>query len=143
MNLDPSFKVNFSQDLMQLRYELNIIFIRSRIQKLISIGDYYNADILKEKADEMEKVEMSKAAIESEVDINKERNKLISNHEKTLQALLRRVERDRREQLKHRQFDTQRLIQRNKNLIKDIFNRQAQEKRKTKKFLQWALSDIN
>ena len=110
---------------------------------MISIGNYYDADALKIKADEMEKVEMSRAAIESEIDMDKERSKLSSNHDKTLHALLRRVERDRREQLKHRQFDTQRLVQRNKNLIKDIFNRQAQEKRKTKKFLQWALSDIN
>lgn len=57
--------------------------------------------------------------------------------------MLRRIERDRREQTKHRQDDTQRLIQRNKNLLKDIFNRQIQEKRKTKQFLTWALSDIH
>jgi len=42
----------------------------------------------------------------------------------------------------HRQSDTQRLLQRNKNLIRDILNRQTHEKRKTKQFLSWALSDI-
>lgn len=77
------------------------------------------------------------------MDVEKEKGKLVATHEKALHAMLRRIERDRREQVKHRQFDTQRLIQRNKNLLKDIYNRQAHEKRKTKTFLNWALSDIN
>jgi hypothetical protein len=87
-------------------------------------------------------VELSKAAIESEMDIDKDKAKLIQAHEKTLHAMLRRIERDRREQMKHRQSDTHRLIQRNKNLLKDIYNRQTHEKRKTKQFLNWSLSDI-
>lgn len=134
MEEDPNFKVVFSQDLIQLR---------NRIRKLISVGQYAEAKALKEKEEKLEKVELSRAAIESEMDIDKDRQKLVGQHEKVLQAMLRRIERDRREQLKHRQADTQRLIQRNKNLIKDIYNRQGNEKRKTKQFLSWALSDIH
>jgi len=81
-----------------------------------------------EKANTLEKVEYSKAAIESEMDIDKELRKLINAHDKNIHAMLRRIERDRREQMKHRQEDTQRLVQRNKNLLKDIMNRQNQEK---------------
>lgn len=99
--------------------------------------------MLKEKADNLEKVELGKAAIESEMNMDKEKNKLVALHEKSLHAMLRRIERDRREQMKHRQDDTQRLVQRNKNLLKDIYSRQAQEKRKTKEFLNWALGDIH
>lgn len=75
--------------------------------------------------------------------MEREKNKLFTSHEKSKQAILRRIERDRLEQMKHRQSDTQRLLQRNKNLIKTIYDRQIQEKRKTKQFLNWALSDIH
>jgi hypothetical protein len=40
-----------------------------------------------------------------------------------LAALLKRIQRDRNEQLKHRQIDSQRLIQRNKNLLLDLLNK--------------------
>ena len=134
MNKDPTFKVVLSQDL---------IMLRNKIDKLISIGNYGEANNLKEKADQLEKVEYTKAAIESEMEVDKDLQKLILVHEKTIHAMLRRIERDRREQTKHRQEDTNRLLQRNKNLIRDINNRQNQEKRKTKQFLTWALSDIH
>jgi hypothetical protein len=134
MDNNPNFKIVFSQDL---------ILLRNRISKLISVGNYDEADQLKDKADQLEKVEYSKAAIESEMDVDKEKQKIILAQEKTLNTILRRIERDRREQMKHRQEDTQRLILRNKNLVTDIYNRQNQEKRKTKQFLTWVLSDIH
>ncbi|CAI2386408.1 unnamed protein product [Moneuplotes crassus] len=134
MKRETTFKVTLSQDL---------ILLRNRIEKLISIGKYEEADILKDKAEELEKVEYTKAAIESELDIDKDKERLIAAHQKTIEAMLRRIERDRREQTRHRKDDTQRLVQRNKNLLKDIDTRQAQEKRKTKQFLTWALSDIH
>ena len=119
LSQDPNFKVVFSQDL---------ILLRDRINKLISVGKDAEAIRLQEKANTLEKVEYSKAAIESEMDIDKELRKLINAHDKNIHAMLRRIERDRREQMKHRQEDTQRLMQRNKNLLKDIMNRQNQEK---------------
>lgn len=56
-----------------------------------------------------------------------------------MQTLLRRIQRDREEQVKHRQVDSNRLIQRNKNLLKDILEKQATEKRRTENFLKFAL----
>ena len=44
---DPNFKIVFSQDL---------IMLRNRINKLISVGKYDEANRLKEKADQLEKV---------------------------------------------------------------------------------------
>lgn len=114
MNKDPTFKVVLSQDL---------IMLRNKIDKLISIGNYGEANNLKEKADQLEKVEYTKAAIESEMEVDKDLQKLILVHEKTIHAMLRRIERDRREQTKHRQEDTNRLLQRNKNLLRDINSR--------------------
>mmetsp|Transcript_1454 Transcript_1454/g.2546 ORF Transcript_1454/g.2546 Transcript_1454/m.2546 type:complete len:125 (-) Transcript_1454:40-414(-) len=56
-----------------------------------------------------------------------------------LAALLKRIQRDRNEQLKHRQIDSQRLIQRNKNLLLDLLNKQNMETRRTTQFLRFAL----
>ncbi|CAE7568317.1 serC [Symbiodinium natans] len=44
-----------------------------------------------------------------------------------LQALLKRIQRDRGEQIRHRQLDSQRLIQRNKNLKADLYKKQHLE----------------
>ena len=46
-------------------------------------------------------------------------------------ALLKRIQRDRNEQLKHRQQDSQRLIQRNKNILNDLLNKQNAETKRT------------
>ncbi|CAI2386886.1 unnamed protein product [Moneuplotes crassus] len=134
MNNNPTFKVTLSQDL---------ILLRNKINKLISLGKYEEANHLREKAEEQEKIEYTKAAIESDLDVDKNKVKLNFTHQKTIRAMLLRIERDRREQDKHRKEDTQRLVQRNKNLLKSISTRQAQEKRKTKQFLSWALGDIS
>ena len=56
-----------------------------------------------------------------------------------MQALLRRIQRDREEQVKHRQIDSNRLIQRNKNLLNDILEKQGTEKRRTQHFLKYSL----
>ena len=56
-----------------------------------------------------------------------------------MSALLKRIQRDRNEQLKHRQIDSQRLIQRNKNLLLDLLNKQNMETRRTNQFLRVAL----
>lgn len=56
-----------------------------------------------------------------------------------MQTLLRRIQRDREEQVKHRQKDSTRLIQRNKNLLNDILEKQATEQRRTENFLKYAL----
>ena len=41
--------------------------------------------------------------------------------------------------MKHRQIDSNRLLQRNKNLNKDIMEKQATEQRRTTNFLKFAL----
>ena len=41
--------------------------------------------------------------------------------------------------MKHRQEDSQRLLQRNTNLLKDMMNKQNQEQRRTTQFLKFAL----
>ena len=53
--------------------------------------------------------------------------------------MLKRIQRDRDEQLKHRARDSQRLIQRNKNILHDVIERHLQEAKKTHEYLKFAL----
>lgn len=63
--------------------------------------------------------------------IEKQEHLLRAKQQQALSALLKRIQRDRNEQLKHRQIDSQRLIQRNKNLLLDLLNKQNMETRRT------------
>lgn len=66
--------------------------------------------------------------------------KLRHKQQLALAALLKRIQRDRNEQLKHRQIDSQRLIQRNKNILNDLINKQNQETKKTLELLKKTLA---
>lgn len=50
--------------------------------------------------------------------------------EKALSALLKRIQRDRNEQLRQRQEDSQKLIKRNKNLMTNLLYKQGIETKK-------------
>jgi hypothetical protein len=63
--------------------------------------------------------------------IGRSEERLRAKQQLALAALLKRIQRDRNEQLKHRQIDSQRLIQRNKNLLLDLLNKQNMETRRT------------
>src|SRR3954464_12417919 len=71
--------------------------------------------------------------------IEKKEAKLRHSQQLALAALLKRIQRDRNEQLKHRQQDSQRLIQRNKNILNDLLNKQNQETKKTLEHLKQTL----
>ena len=61
--------------------------------------------------------------------LNKEK-KLKEDQEKALTALLKRIQRDRNEQLRQRQEDSQKLIKRNRNLMTNLLNKQNIETKK-------------
>lgn len=72
--------------------------------------------------------------------LEKEVKKVRVQHTYCVDALLKRIQRDRDEQLTQRQQDSRILIQRNKNMLVDVITRQQQEKFKTEQFLKYALS---
>jgi len=63
--------------------------------------------------------------------IERKETRLKHAQQLALAALLKRIQRDRNEQLRHRQIDSQRLIQRNKNLRNDLLQKQRAEAAKT------------
>ena len=71
--------------------------------------------------------------------IQKKEAKLRHQQQLALAALLKRIQRDRNEQLKHRQQDSQRLIQRNKNILNDLLNKQNAETKRTLENLKQTL----
>jgi hypothetical protein len=84
---------------------------------------YEEANAIKAKADRLEEIEQQRREEEVTSIVEKKCSALRKKHKMALQALLSRIQRDRDEQLKHRQLDSQRLIQRNKNLRNDLENR--------------------
>jgi len=76
---------------------------------------------------------------ELSVKLTKEETSLRAKQKNQLQTLLSRIQRDREEQVKHRQVDSNRLLQRNRNLLNDILEKQGTEQRRTEGFLKYAL----
>ncbi len=115
-------KMKFSKDLLELR---------DKEAKLVKVKRYEEAERVKMKADLLEEFERSKLESEMQMVIEKKEAKLRHSQQLALAALLKRIQRDRNEQLKHRQQDSQRLIQRNKNILNDLLNKQNNETKKT------------
>jgi hypothetical protein len=61
--------------------------------------------------------------------------------EKDLQVLLTRITNDKNEQLRHRRVDSERMLQRDKNMMHDLLNKHKTEQRRTIQFLQFALGN--
>jgi hypothetical protein len=124
-------KMKFSKDLLDLR---------DREAKMVRMKLYDEAEKIKVKADMLEEFERNKLEAEMQTVIEKKEAKLRHNQQLALAALLKRIQRDRNEQLKHRQQDSQRLIQRNKIILNDTLGKQNLETKKTLEQLKFTLN---
>ena len=113
--------------------------MRRQEKIFFSVKDYDKAHAIKVMISEREQYETQLMEENLQVTLIREMEKLRQKHQVSLQTLLKRIQRDREEQVKHRQIDSQRLIQRNKNLLQDILEKQAMEQRRTLQFLKFAL----
>ena len=121
------------------RWNKQIIDLRKQEKIYFSIKDYVNAEKVKLICQSLEKKEVDDMQEQLQIKLTKEETILRQRQQNQLQTLLRRIQRDREEQVKHRQKDSMRLIQRNKNLLNDILEKQATEQRRTENFLKYAL----
>eukprot|EP00347_Sterkiella_histriomuscorum_P012429 403368613 len=104
-------KYNLSKELMELRnFE----------KKHFALKEYDKAEHFKKQADRMEAEERSKCDQQAQDKIDREVTRLRGKQQSALNSLLKRIQRDRDEQLKHRAQDSQRLIQRNRNILQDV-----------------------
>lgn len=124
---------------IKLKLSKELIEMRKKVRLLVSMKEYDEAEDVELKANALEAIEREKMEEELEDIILKHEEKLRRKQQLALSALLKRIQRDRNEQLKHRQMDSQRLIQRNKNLLLDLLKKQNMEIRRTTQFLSFAL----
>jgi len=117
----------------------NLIEMRQQEKIFFAVKDYDKANTMRNMIREQEQFEKQLMNENLENSLVREMEKLRQKHQQSLQTLLKRIQRDREEQVKHRQVDSQRLIQRNKNLLQDILKKQAMEQRRTQQFLKYAL----
>ena len=89
--------MKFSKDLLELR---------DKESKLVKVKRYEEAEKIKMKADLLEEFERNKLEAEMQAVLQKKEAKLRHTQQLALAALLKRIQRDRNEQLKHRQQDS-------------------------------------
>mmetsp|Transcript_9482 Transcript_9482/g.10416 ORF Transcript_9482/g.10416 Transcript_9482/m.10416 type:complete len:313 (+) Transcript_9482:113-1051(+) len=115
----------------KMKYSKELLELRRKQKVLAKLRQYEDADKVKAQGDALEEWERAKHEAEIQDTLQKKETKLRQQQQMALSALLKRIQRDRNEQLKHRQMDSQRLIQRNKNLLNDLATKQNHEAKKT------------
>ena len=69
----------------------------------------------------------------------REEKSIRKKQEVAMTSLVRRIQRDRDSQVKNREVDQIKLIQRNKNVLSDLVKKHQAETKRTKEFLKYAL----
>merc|ERR1740123_1535545 len=122
-----SFKVKLRTQPNRPRCSRELLELRRKQEALAKLGNYEQAYKVKEAADQLEEWEMARNASTTNDSVRRAEERLQQQQQKALAALLKRIQRDRGEQIRHRQVDSQRLIQRNKNLKVDLSKKQHLE----------------
>lgn len=94
-------RIKFSKDLLELRHKED---------KLIKLQKYEEAESIKERADRLEEKERMVLERKIKKDMAKKEKLLKEQQEKALTALLKRIQRDKNEQLRQRQEDSVKAI---------------------------------
>merc|ERR1719171_440824 len=109
------------------KHSRELLELRRKQEALAKLGQYEEAYKVKDSADHLEEWEMARSSSLVGDSARRQEQRLRQQQQKALQALLKRIQRDRGEQIGHRQTDSQRLIQRNKNLKADLSKKQHLE----------------
>mmetsp|Transcript_23396 Transcript_23396/g.59798 ORF Transcript_23396/g.59798 Transcript_23396/m.59798 type:complete len:408 (+) Transcript_23396:77-1300(+) len=109
------------------KHSRELLELRRKHEAHAKLGNYEEAWKIKVAGDHLEEWEMARSASLVGDSSRRQETRLRSQQEKALAALLKRIQRDRGEQIRHRQTDSQRLIQRNKNLKVDLAKKQHLE----------------
>lgn len=109
------------------KFSRELLELRRKQDALAKLGKYDEAWKVKETGDALEEWEIARGASLVSDSARRQENRLRQQQQKALAALLKRIQRDRGEQIRHRQTDSQRLIQRNKNLKVDLLKKQHLE----------------
>ena len=126
----------------KVKHSKELLALRQKQQVLAKQKSYEEAEKIKAKADQLESIEDEKnEAIVKKIIETKEK-KLRQQQQMALAALLKRIQRDRNEQIKHREMDSSRLIMRNRNIINTLIIKQNSEAKKTLQQVKESLGDV-
>ena len=114
---------------------------RALESKHFATKNYDGATYFKYLADELEEFEKLTAAEKEEQKFGRAEQTILRKQASFMSNFLKRIQRDRDEQLLHRQQDSKILIQRNKNMLQDLNSRHVLEYKKTIEFLKYALGN--
>jgi hypothetical protein len=109
------------------KYSRELLELRRKQEALAKLSKYEDAWRVKEAGDNLEEWELARSASLVSDSVRRQETRTRAQQQKALAALLKRIQRDRGEQIRHRQIDSQRLIQRNKNLKVDLRKKQHLE----------------
>lgn len=121
------FQERFRNQPKPCKHSRELLELRRKQEALAKLGQYEEAYKVKESADHLEEWEMARSTSLVGDSARRQETRLRQQQQKALAALLKRIQRDRGEQIRHRQTDSQRLIQRNKNLKADLAKKQHLE----------------
>jgi len=127
----PNHQAKFSREFLELKRKQHA---------LAKLGHYAEAQQVKVTAQNLEKWETAKNTSEHQERIRRLQQSLRQRQQRALAALLKRIQRDRGEQIRQRQADSQRLIQRNKNLKTDLKKKQHLEFQRAESAIRSILS---
>eukprot|EP00933_Yihiella_yeosuensis_P004274 TRINITY_DN108643_c0_g1_i1.p1 TRINITY_DN108643_c0_g1~~TRINITY_DN108643_c0_g1_i1.p1 ORF type:complete len:407 (-),score=98.45 TRINITY_DN108643_c0_g1_i1:190-1410(-) len=111
----------------RVKQSRELLELRRKQEALAKLGKYEDAWKVKDEGDRLEQWEQARSESLVTDSARRQEHRLRTHQQKALQALLKRIQRDRGEQIRHRQVDSQRLIQRNKNLKADLSKKQHLE----------------
>jgi hypothetical protein len=116
---------------VRAKHSKELLELRKRQAALVRMKKYEEAEDVKGNADQLEEWEDSKIEGEVRDVVERKVGQLRRQHQLALAALLKRIQRDRNEQIKHRQLDSQRLVQRSINLRTGIQSKHLNEAKKS------------
>ena len=93
---------------VKMKFSKALLELRKKEQTLVRLKKYDEAEVVKSKADLLEQKERQKLEQDAQDIIAKREIKIKNQQQLALSALLKRIQRDRNEQLKQRQLDSQR-----------------------------------
>lgn len=79
----------------------------------------------------MEETDRKKLQKDFEDAVERKEAQIKQKQQLELQAMLKRIQRDRNEQIKHRQSESHKLLKRNNNIKNDLLQRQRLEQQRT------------
>lgn len=126
----------------KVKHSKELLALRQKQQTLAKQKAYEEAEKVKAKADDLERIEDEKNEAIIKKIIEAKEKQLRQQQQMALAALLKRIQRDRNEQIKHREMDSSRLIMRNRNIVNGLIIKQNNEAKKTLKMVKETLGDV-